>query len=188
MVETVETRWSSSAERPVPNDVEHLVAEGRDPAAVRQVLRNPFWQCSPDKIACADIFTAAYRQDDFPVTVARPSHTCDPTRLPLLFGWTDVHRMRTGPPGGKSHSVIVDNSKIKRFVPDFGARSPYSAGARQIMAWHNDHPGASPGRQPRGLDNVLCPRGTSGRHDLEPQRLACSSCGSITIQFPLLRI
>ena len=118
------------------------MAEGRHTAAVRQVLRSPFWQCSPDKIACADIFTAAYRPDDFHVTVARPSQTCDPTRLPLLFGWTDVHRMRTGLPGDTSHSVIVDNSKIKQFVPDFGARSPYSAGARQTMARPRDHPEA----------------------------------------------
>jgi hypothetical protein len=130
------------AERPLPDGVEPMVAEGRHPAAVRQVLRNPLWQCSPDKIPCVDIFTAAYRPDDFPVTVARPSQTCDPTRLPLLFGWTDVHRMRSGLPGDTSHSVIVDNSKIKRFVPDFGACSPYLAGARPTMARPRDHPGA----------------------------------------------
>lgn len=61
-------------------------------------LRNPFWQYSRDKIACEDVFMAAYREDGFPVTVVRPSHTYDPTRLPLLFGWTDVHRMRAGLP------------------------------------------------------------------------------------------
>ena len=61
-------------------------------------LRNPFWQYSRDKIACEDVFTAAYRENGFPVTVVRPSHTYDPTRLSLLFGWTDVHRMRAGLP------------------------------------------------------------------------------------------
>lgn len=61
-------------------------------------LRNPFWQYSRDKIACEEIFTAAYREDGFPVTIVRPSSTYDHTRLPLLFGWTDVHRMRAGMP------------------------------------------------------------------------------------------
>jgi nucleoside-diphosphate-sugar epimerase len=61
-------------------------------------LRNPFWQYSRDKIACEDLFTAAYREEGFPVTVVRPSSTYDHTRLPLLFGWTDVHRMRAGLP------------------------------------------------------------------------------------------
>lgn len=61
-------------------------------------LRNPFWKYSRDKIACEDVFTAAYREDGFPVTVVRPSSTYDHTRLPLLFGWTDVHRMRAGLP------------------------------------------------------------------------------------------
>ncbi|WP_370739470.1 NAD-dependent epimerase/dehydratase family protein [Arthrobacter glacialis] len=61
-------------------------------------LRNSYWQYSRDKIACEDVFTAAYREDGFPVTMVRPSSTYDHTRLPLLFGWTDVHRMREGLP------------------------------------------------------------------------------------------
>lgn len=61
-------------------------------------LRNPFWKYSRDKIACEDIFTQAFREDGFPVTIVRPSHTYDHTGLPLLFGWTDVHRMRAGLP------------------------------------------------------------------------------------------
>ncbi len=190
-------------------------------------LRNPFWQYARNKIACEDVFAAAYRENGFPVTTVRPSHTYDATSLPLLFGWTDVHRMRAGLPvvvhgdgtslwtlthtndlavglvglfgltaatgesftitsdevlpwdavyravaaaaevtnpvlvhvasetiaamapelgpgllGDKSHSVIFENSKIKRLVPDFGARIPYSLGAREAMAWHVDHPEA----------------------------------------------
>nr|WP_230085318.1 MULTISPECIES: NAD-dependent epimerase/dehydratase family protein [Arthrobacter] len=61
-------------------------------------LRNPFWHYSREKIACEEVFFAAYRDAGFPVTVVRPSHTYDHTRLPLLFGWTDVHRMRAGLP------------------------------------------------------------------------------------------
>ncbi len=40
----------------------------------------------------------AYRDDGFPVTVVRPSHTYDRTRIALLGGWTDIHRMRQGLP------------------------------------------------------------------------------------------
>jgi nucleoside-diphosphate-sugar epimerase len=61
-------------------------------------LRNPFWQYSQDKIACEDLLMRAYRDDGFPVTVVRPSHTYDRTKIALLGGWTDIHRMREGLP------------------------------------------------------------------------------------------
>ena len=61
-------------------------------------LRNPFWQYSRDKIACEDVLLAAYREQGFPVTIIRPSHTYDRTQIPLLGGWTDIHRMRAGQP------------------------------------------------------------------------------------------
>jgi nucleoside-diphosphate-sugar epimerase len=61
-------------------------------------LRNPFWQYSRDKIACEVLLMRAYRDDGFPVTVVRPSHTYDRTRVALLGGWTDIHRMRQGLP------------------------------------------------------------------------------------------
>ncbi|MCZ2404589.1 SDR family oxidoreductase [Paenarthrobacter sp. Z7-10] len=57
-------------------------------------LRNPFWQYSRDKIACEDMLMHAYREDGFPATVVRPSHTYDRTAVPLSGGWTDIHRMR----------------------------------------------------------------------------------------------
>ncbi|MEO8221275.1 MAG: hypothetical protein ABI563_10870 [Specibacter sp.] len=37
-----------------------------------------------------------WRENGFPATIVRPSSTYDHTNLPLLFGWTDVHRMREG--------------------------------------------------------------------------------------------
>ncbi|WP_344487443.1 SDR family oxidoreductase [Glycomyces endophyticus] len=61
-------------------------------------LRNPFWQYSRDKIECEDILTAAYREDGFPATIVRPSHTYDETLLPFDGGWTVVERMRAGKP------------------------------------------------------------------------------------------
>ena len=61
-------------------------------------LRNPFWQYSRDKIACEDLLVRAYREDGFPVTIIRPSHTYDRTKIALTGGWTDVARMRAGKP------------------------------------------------------------------------------------------
>ncbi|WP_255579414.1 NAD-dependent epimerase/dehydratase family protein [Cryobacterium sp. PAMC25264] len=61
-------------------------------------LQNPFWQYSRDKIACEDVLLDAYRDQGFPVTIIRPSHTYDRTQITLLNGWTDIHRMRTGQP------------------------------------------------------------------------------------------
>ena len=45
--------------------------------------------------------------------------------------------------GDKAHSVIFDNDKIKRLVPDFAATIPYSRGAEEIIAWFD----ADPARQ-----------------------------------------
>ena len=61
-------------------------------------LKNPYWQYSRDKIACEEILMRAYRDEDFPVTIVRPSHTYDETKIPFTGGWTVVARMRAGKP------------------------------------------------------------------------------------------
>jgi len=42
--------------------------------------------------------------------------------------------------GDKSHPGVFDNSKIKRFVPDFECRKPFSVGVRESVAWLRAHP------------------------------------------------
>lgn len=42
--------------------------------------------------------------------------------------------------GDKSHSMIFDNSKIRRLVPDFQPRIPFWQGAREIIAWYDANP------------------------------------------------
>lgn len=191
-------------------------------------LHNPFWEYSRNKIACEERLVRAYREDGFPVTIVRPSHTYDRTLLPMRGGWTAVDRMRRGLPvvvhgdgtslwvlthhrdfavgfvglmgnpqalghafhitsdevltwdqitritavaagapepeivhvpsdtiarydadvgagllGDKAHSVLFDNSKIKRVVPEFNATIPFAQGAREIIAWYD----ADPARQ-----------------------------------------
>ena len=190
-------------------------------------LHNPFWQYSRDKIACEERLMQAYREQGFPMTIVRPSHTYDQTLLPMDGGYTAVDRMRRGKPvivhgdgtslwvlthhrdfavgfvgllgrpealgeayqitsdewlswnrifevvaqaanttaqivhvpsdaiaardpdwgagllGDKAHSVIFDNTKIKRLVPEYKATIPFVRGAQEIMAWYD----ADPARQ-----------------------------------------
>ncbi len=45
--------------------------------------------------------------------------------------------------GDKSHSAVYDNSKIKRFVPEFDAKVTWAEGVRRSLAWFE----ADPARQ-----------------------------------------
>jgi nucleoside-diphosphate-sugar epimerase len=190
-------------------------------------LHNPYWAYSRGKIACEERLLQAYREEQFPMTIVRPSHTYDRTLLPMHGKYTVIDRMRTGKEvivhgdgtslwvlthhedfakgfvgllgnphaignavqitsdevltwnqihsimaqaagaeprlvhvpsegiarfdpewgasllGDKAHSVIFDNSKIKRLVPGFTATIPFSQGAREMIAWYD----ADPARQ-----------------------------------------
>ncbi|HWQ83611.1 MAG TPA: SDR family oxidoreductase [Anaerolineales bacterium] len=61
-------------------------------------LHNPFWEYSRLKAACEAVLMDAYRQEDFPTTIVRPSHTYDRTLFPFTGGYTQVGRMRAGKP------------------------------------------------------------------------------------------
>ena len=39
--------------------------------------------------------------------------------------------------GDKSHSMIFDNTKIKRIVPEYVATIPFARGAEEIIAWYD---------------------------------------------------
>ena len=190
-------------------------------------LDNPYWEYSRNKIACEERLTRAYREEKFPITIVRPSHTYDRTMLPFQGGYTHIHRMRQGKPvivhgdgtslwtlthhrdfakgfvpllgnshaigdsfhitsdevlnwnqiaqiladaagteaqivhmasdyinawdarwgagllGDKAASMVFDNTKIKRLVPDFACTIPFSHGAREVLAWFD----ADPARQ-----------------------------------------
>jgi nucleoside-diphosphate-sugar epimerase len=181
----------------------------------------------------------AYREGKFPITIVRPSHTYDRTKLPLHGGYTVIERMLQGKPvivpgdgsslwtlthhsdfakgflgllgnpqaigdafhitsdewltwnqiyqitarafgteaqlvhvpsdliaaydpewgagllGDKSHSFILDNSKIRRLVPDFACTVPYSSGVEEIAAWYNADPSR---REVDETFNQICDR------------------------------
>src|SRR5260221_3460714 len=59
-------------------------------------LSNPFWQYSRHKIACEERLMRAYAEEQFPVTIVRPSHTYDRSNLPLKGRYTPIDRMRKG--------------------------------------------------------------------------------------------
>jgi nucleoside-diphosphate-sugar epimerase len=187
-------------------------------------LDNPVWLYSRNKIACEERLMRAYREEKFPMTVVRPSHTYDKTLNPIHGGYTMLDRMRQGQPvivhgdgtslwtmthhkdfakgfvgllghnratgdtfhitsdevltwnqiywlmgraagvepqlvhvpsdliaaydrewgdgllGDKAHSMIFDNAKIKRLVPDYVAAIPFAQGAQEIVAWYDSDP------------------------------------------------
>jgi nucleoside-diphosphate-sugar epimerase len=198
------------------------------PATESTPLDNPYWLYSRNKIACEELLLREYRDNKFPMTIVRPSHTYDKTLFPFNGGYTTIHRMRQGKPvvihgdgtslwtmthhtdfakgfvgllgnsraigdafhitsdewlnwnqiyeifaraagvanptyvhipsdlinaydpilgagllGDKANSMIFDNSKIKRLVPDFICTTPLSRGAEEVMVWYD----ADPARQ-----------------------------------------
>jgi nucleoside-diphosphate-sugar epimerase len=66
-------------------------------------LANPFWEYSRNKIAIEAFLIDKYRENGFPVTIVRPSHTYDERNVPLgVHGkngsWQVIKRMREGKP------------------------------------------------------------------------------------------
>ena len=66
-------------------------------------LANPYWEYSRNKIACEEFLMQKYREEGFPVTIVRPSHTYDERTVPLgVHGnngfWQVIQRMIDGKP------------------------------------------------------------------------------------------
>ncbi|HSG43415.1 MAG TPA: SDR family oxidoreductase [Anaerolineales bacterium] len=191
-------------------------------------LENPYWEYSRNKIDSENLLMKEYRENGFPVTIIRPSHTYGHSQIPFavsswLQPWTVIDRMirrekvivpgdgtslwvltwnadfakglvgLLGNPeaigevfqitsdqvlswdqiyleayqamglepnvihipsdfiarfdehavgsliGDKSNSVVFDNSKIKRFVPDFNCEVDWANGLRRSLAWFESH-------------------------------------------------
>ena len=107
-------------------------------------LANPYWQYSRDKIEGEDYLMKLYREEGFPVTIVRPSHTFDERSVPLgLHGaggsWQVLKRMLEGKPviihgDGTSLWTMTHNSD---FAPGFTGLlgNPHALGqAVQIMS------------------------------------------------------
>ena len=59
-------------------------------------LENPFWDYSYQKILCEKHLLDIYIDYKFPVTIVRPSHTYDKTKIPLHGGYTALDRLLKG--------------------------------------------------------------------------------------------
>ncbi|MBR5177762.1 MAG: NAD-dependent epimerase/dehydratase family protein [Lachnospiraceae bacterium] len=46
-------------------------------------LANPYWEYSRNKIACEDFLMKKFREEGFPITIIRPSHTYDERSIPM---------------------------------------------------------------------------------------------------------
>jgi nucleoside-diphosphate-sugar epimerase len=95
----------------------------RVPVTESTPLRNPFWAYSRGKIACEGLLVAAYREQGFPATIVRPSHTYDQTTVPFDGRWTVLGRMLAGKPvivhgDGTSLWTLTHHEDFARaFVP-----------------------------------------------------------------------
>ena len=74
----------------------HVITEGT-------TLANPYWQYSRDKIACEELLMREYRENGFPVTIVRPSHTYCERGVPVSVhgpkgSWQVLKRMMEGKP------------------------------------------------------------------------------------------
>lgn len=184
--------------------------------------KNPYWDYAKDKIACEEVLYKALREDNFPVTIVRPSHTYCENMIPFCLeadngSWPVIKRMLDNKPvimpgdgsslwtitfnadfakglagvmgnphtigeafhittdesltwdqmaktvadalgveykpyyiptdvlvalkpelggglnGDKRHSVVYDNTKIKRFVPGFNATITFRKGVERAL-------------------------------------------------------
>ena len=106
-------------------------------------LANPHWEYSRNKIACEELLMKHYREEGFPVTIVRPSHTYCERAVPLgvhgLKGsWQVVKRIMEGRPvliqgDGSSLWTMTWNEDFARgFIGLLG--NPHAIGeAFQIM-------------------------------------------------------
>jgi nucleoside-diphosphate-sugar epimerase len=84
---------ASAYQKPLSN---YLVTESTP-------LANPYWEYSRNKIACEDYLMQLYREEQFPVTIVRPSYTYDERSVPLgVHGrngtWQVIKRIKEGKP------------------------------------------------------------------------------------------
>ncbi len=84
---------ASAYNKPASN---HVITEGT-------TLANPYWQYSRDKIACEELLLGKYREEGFPVTIVRPSHTYCERGIPTSVhgpngSWQVIKRMLDGKP------------------------------------------------------------------------------------------
>jgi len=84
-------------------------------------LHNPFSDYSSNKIACEELLLRAYREDNFPVTIVRPSYTYN-HYFPLAVGGFGCYTLADRLKRGKPVIVHGDGSSlwVMTHAEDFG--------------------------------------------------------------------
>lgn len=115
-------------------------------------LENPYWEYSRNKKASEEYLFERYRNDGFPVTIVRPSHTYDERSVPLgVHGnggsWQVIRRIMEGKPviihgDGSSLWTITHNSDFaKGFVGLIGKKEAigqaYHITSDESVSWNS---------------------------------------------------
>lgn len=113
-------------------------------------LANPYWNYARQKIACEDRLMRAYREENFPITIVRPSLTYGDSQIALAINswtrsYTVVDRMRQGkkvivPGDGSSLWVITHNTDFAKGLVGLLAREQaighaFHITSDEVMCW-----------------------------------------------------
>ena len=111
-------------------------------------LANPFWEYSRKKIACEDRLMREYRDNGFPITIVRPSHTYSPSRLPTAIGDGPnvIARLRAGKKlivhgDGESLWVMTHNTDFAKafnglFAHPKAIGHAYQITSDEVLTWN----------------------------------------------------
>lgn len=117
-------------------------------------LANPYWAYSKKKIACEEFLMQKYREEGFPVTVIRPSHTYSERKVPVgVHGsrgsWQVLKRMLEGKPviihgdGTSLWTITTSEDFAKAFLGLMG--NPHAIGeafqitSDEALTWNQIH-------------------------------------------------
>lgn len=117
-------------------------------------LANPYWAYSRKKIACEEFLMQKYREEGFPVTVIRPSHTYSERKVPVgVHGsrgsWQVLKRMLEGKPviihgdGTSLWTITTSEDFAKAFLGLMG--NPHAIGeafqitSDEALTWNQIH-------------------------------------------------
>lgn len=118
--------YISSASAYLKPAASYVITEGT-------ALANPYWEYSRNKIACEEFLMKKHREEGFPVTIVRPSHTYDERSIPMAVhgkggSWQIIRRIQEGKPviipgDGSSLWTLTFNTDFARgFVGLMGNR------------------------------------------------------------------
>ena len=118
--------YISSASAYLKPAASYVITEGT-------TLANPYWEYSRNKIACEEFLLKKHREEGFPVTIVRPSHTYDERSVPMAVhgrggSWQVIRRIQEGKPviipgDGSSLWTLTFNADFARgFIGLMGNR------------------------------------------------------------------